>query len=126
MNRVKTTAPVLEKLHNDWIDGLLAYEEQLQNIDTITAQLQSSVNDLHFQRELQQLRSEIVMRKNVVSVLCDEVIHLKKIFENSHKKQNITLDVLIENNRFREKIRKTEQSVFMLKYQVNKFLSIAS
>ncbi len=126
MNRVKTTAPVLEKLQNDWIDGLLAYEEQLQNIDTITAQLQSSVNDLHFQRELQQLRSEIVMRKNVVSVLCDEVIHLKKIFENSHKKQNITLDVLIENNRFREKIRKTEQSVFMLKYQANKFLSIAS
>jgi hypothetical protein len=43
-----------------------------------------------------------------------------------NEKNVVSLEYLIENNRFRDKIRKAEQAIFMLKYQVNKLLSIAS
>ena len=126
MNMVKTDEHALEKLHNEWIGNLLAYEEHLQNIQAVCSQLQSSVNDLQFQHELQQLRIEIVLQKSIISVLNEEVLQLRKRFNERDEKQIINLSDLIENNRFRERIRKAEQSVFMLKYQVNKFLSIAS
>ena len=123
---VKTDKNTLEKIYNEWVGSLLAYEEHLQNIDSITAQLQRSVNDLHYQQDLRELRNEIVLQKNIISVLSEEVLQLKKRFNERDEKQVINLSDLIENNRFREKIRKAEQSVFMLKYKVNKFLSIAS
>ena len=126
MNPSVTTIPVLENLHNEWIGSLLAYDEQLQQLDIVTAQLQMSVNDLNFQQELQQIRIEIALMKKAVVRLDEEVIHLKRKFDFKKRKQNVNLDVIIENNRLRNKIRKSEQSVFMLKYQVNKFLSIAS
>ena len=126
MNPVKTDEHALEKIHNEWIGSLLAYEENLRSIHGIACQMQRSVNDLHFQRELQQLRTEIVLQKNVITVLTEEVMQLKGKFSERDEKQIITLAYLIENNRFRDKIRKAEQSVFMLKYQVNKLLSIAS
>ena len=126
MNMVKTDEHALEKLHNEWIGNLLAYEEHLQNIQAVCSQLQSSVNDLQFQHELQQLRIEIVLQKSIISVLNEEVLQLRKRFNERDEKQVINLADLIENNRFRDRVRKAEQSVFMLKYQVNKFLSIAS
>jgi len=116
----------LEKRHNEWIGNLIAYEEQLQNIDIMSAQLQRSVNDLHYQRGLQLIRNEILMQKNVVNILSEEVLTLKRKFSKGDAQNVITLELLIENNRFRERVLKAGEIIFMLKYQVNKFLSIAS
>ena len=57
MNPVKTDETLFVKLHNEWISNLYAYEEQLNQINTITRQLQSTVNDMQYQRELQQVES---------------------------------------------------------------------
>jgi len=123
---VKTDEHALEKVHTEWIGSLTAYEEHLKNMDAITSQLQRSVNDLHYQQELRQLRSEIVLQKNVIAVLTEEVVKLRSAFKERNEKQVTTLADLIENNRFRDKILKAEQAVFLLKAEVNKFLSIAS
>ena len=121
-----TTISTIEKRYNEWIENLLAFSEHLQRMDSVSAQLQSSVNDLHFQRELRDIRNEIVLQKNIVSVLSEEVLQLKRRFNERDEQQVITLSDLIENNRFRDQVRKAGESVFMLKYQINKFLSIAS
>lgn len=126
MNNVKTDISILENLHNEWMANLYAYEEELTNIDSITKQLQSSVNDLHYQRHLNDLRTEILLQRGMITALNNEVKEWKKMFSEREDKKMITLSELIENNRMREKVRKTEQSVFMLKYQVNKLLSKAS
>ena len=121
-----TSIPTIEKRYDEWISNLLAFNEHLQTMDSITAQLQSSVNDLHFQRDLRELRNEVVLQKRIISVLIEEVLQLKRRFNERGEKQIITLPDLIENNRFRDKVLKVAESVFMLKYQINKFLSIAS
>jgi hypothetical protein len=126
MISVKTDEHALEKVHNEWIGSLLAYEEHLNSLNLVTRQLQSSVNDLQFQRELQQLCNEIVMQKSVLAVLVAEVETIRTTFKQRDEKQVITLADLIENNRLRERILKAEQAVFLLKIQINKFLSIAS
>lgn len=120
------TESTIEKRYNEWVSNLIAFTEQLQKMDSVSVQLQSSVNDLHYQQELRKIRNEIVLQKNFVSVLSEEVLQLKKRFIEREEQQTITLSDLIENNRFREKVLKTAESVFMLKYQLNKFLSIAS
>jgi len=121
-----TTKSKTEKLFNEWIGNLLAYEEELQCLQDVGSQLQSSVNDMQFQRELQHLRTEIVLQKNIVSVLSEEVLQLKKRFHKRDEQQTMTLSDLIEKNRVRNNVLKAAESVFMLKYQINKFLSIAS
>ncbi len=126
MNTIKTEIATIERAQDEWLNNLLSYDEQLQNIDSITRQLQFTVNDLYFQRELQQLRNKIVMRKNVVSELTQEVINFTEQFAGRSKSEALTLSDLIMKNRMRDKVRKTEQAVFLLKYQVSKLLSIAS
>lgn len=126
MNPVKTDETLFVKLHNEWISNLYAYEEQLNQINTITRQLQSTVNDMQYQRQLHQICTEIILQKNVVNILTEEVLLLRKRFNEQADKQIITLADLMENNRYRDKLRKTEQEIFMLKYQVNKLLSLAS
>ena len=125
METVKTKSKT-EKLFNEWIRNLLAYEEELQCLQDVGSQLQSSVNDLQFQRELQHLRNEIVLQKNIVRILSEEVLQLKKRFHERDEQQAITLSDLIEKNKVRNNMLKAAESVFMLKYQINKFLSIAS
>jgi predicted nuclease with TOPRIM domain len=121
-----TTMSTIEKRYNEWLENLSAFNEHLQRMESVSAQLQSSVNDLHFQQELRDIRNEIVLQKNIVSVLSEEVLQLKRRFNERDDQQIITLSELIENNRFRDKVLKAAESVFMLKYQINKFLSIAS
>ena len=126
MNPIKTDETLFEKLHNEWIATLLGLEEHIQSIDIICSQLQSSVNDFQFQKELKEIRNEIILHKGLVLFLSEEVLNLKKKFSSRDENDKLTLSDLIENNKLREKIRKAEQSVFMLKYQINNFLSIAS
>jgi len=126
MNTVRTSEHAIEKLHNEWVGNLLAYEEELNLINVVTRQLQSTVNDLQFVEELHQLRTEIVFQTSAVEALSLEVSELRKRFAEHDDRKVLNIADLIENNRFRDKLRKTEQQVFMLKYQVNKFLSIAS
>ena len=118
-----TTETTLEKRYREWLEILDAFKEHLHKMYNVSAQLQSSVNDLHFQRELREIRNEIILQKNIVDQLIEEVQQLK---EKRSEQQSITLSDLIENNRFRDQVRKAGESVFMLKYQINKFLSIAS
>ena len=125
METVKTKSKT-EKLFNEWIGNLLANEEELQCLQDVGSQLQSSVNDLQFQRELQHLRNEIVLQKTIVRMLSEEVLQLKKRFHERDEQQAITLSDLIEKNKVRNNMLKAAESVFMLKYQINKFLSIAS
>ncbi len=118
-----TTETTLEKRYRKWLENLDAFKEHLLKIDNVSLQLQSSVNDLHFQRELSEIRNEIILQKKIVSALSEEVLQLKE--KHGEQKSN-TLSNLIENNRFREQVRKAGESIFMLKNQLNKFLSIAS
>ncbi|HLP51087.1 MAG TPA: hypothetical protein VK154_09410 [Chitinophagales bacterium] len=120
------TEHTLEKLHNEWLGTLLAYEQHLNSTEAVTNQLQSSVNDMQFQRELQQLRTEIVNQKNTITALSSDIMQLRNRFSARDEKKVISMADLIENNRFRDKVRKSEQNIFMLKYQASKLLSIAS
>lgn len=72
--------PVFEKLYNEWISTLLAYEEQMKTIDSVSRQMQMSVNDLHYQQEVQQLRNQILLQKNILGVLSSEVLQMRKSF----------------------------------------------
>lgn len=126
METIKTTEGPFEKLHNEWIGSLLAYEEHLNNTQAVTKQLQSSVNDMQFKQQLSQLRTAIEAQKTALGELSKDIQKLRRKFAGRAEKKVIPLDDLIENNRYREKVRKSEQAVFLLKYQTNKLLSIAS
>lgn len=126
MDTVKIKETGLEKLHSEWTSCLSAYSENLQFMDGLTQQLQSTVHDLLFQRDLQRVRTELVLQKNVVEQLNNEVSALHQRYLQKEDKGLLTLADLIENNRLRDRILKTEKAVFVLKCQVSKILSLAS
>lgn len=123
---VKTNEFKLEKLHNEWLNNLSAYLKQLQNIDSITRQMQISEQDLITQIDLKQLRNTILLQKSVVNSLANEVVEIRQSCIKENVDKIITIGILVTNNNLRDRIRKAEQSVFTLKYQVNKLLSKAS
>lgn len=126
MKTQNNNEPAFERLYNEWISTLLAYEEQIRTIDVIIKEMQMSVNDLHYQQEVKHLCNQVVLQKGILGVLSDELMLLRKKYSEQNNNGIMQLADLVENNRFRDKIRKAEQSIFMLKYQVNKLLSIAS
>ncbi len=126
MNTVKTDKSKFEKLHNEWLTNLCALEEEMLHTDSVTKQLQKTVNDLQYQQHLNQLRNQILMQMGVLRGLTDEILEWRKTFIEREDKKMITLQELIQNNAVRDKVRKAEQAVFLLKYQVSKLLSLAS
>ncbi len=126
MNTVKTDKVVFEKLHNEWLAGLYATEEELMLLDTVTKQLQNTVNDLHYQQHLHHLRNQILLHLGLIRALSSEIMEWRKTFIERQDKKMITLQELIQNNAVRDRVRKSEQAAFLLKYQVNKLLSLAS
>ncbi len=126
MKTLNNNEPAFERLYNEWISTLLAYDEQMGTIDVIVKEMQRSVNDLHYQREVKQICNQVVLQKGILGVLSEELMQMRKKYSGRKGNGEMQLTDLVENNRFRDKIRKAEQSIFMLKYQVNKLLSIAS
>lgn len=126
MKTVKTDKSAFEKLHNEWLTNLYALEEELLHIDSVTKQLRNTVNDLHYQQHLSELRKSILMQTGMLRSLTDEILEWRETFIKREDKKLITLQELIQNNALRDKVRKTEQAVFLLKYQVSKLLSLAS
>ncbi len=126
MKTLNNNEPAFERLYNEWISTLLAYDEQMRTIDVIVKEMQRSVNDLHYQREVKQICNQVVLQKGILGVLSEELMQMRKKYSERKGNGEMQLTDLVENNRFRDKIRKAEQSIFMLKYQVNKLLSIAS
>lgn len=119
------TNTAIDKLYVEWYISLEACLGQLQHIDSLTRQLQVEVQALHVQNEMRSLRNRILLQKNMLSAIIEEVQHARSRY-NSNDKKEITMANLLENNRLREKVRKAEQSSFMLRYQVNQLLSKAS
>jgi len=126
MNTIKTDKAVFEKLHNEWLAGLYASEEELLHADVVTKQLQNTVNDLQYQQHLNELRNQILLHIGLMRALSNEILDWRKTFIEREDKKLITLQELIQNNALRDRVRKTEQAAFLLKYQVNKLLSLAS
>ena len=117
--------------HNDrvaaeWLTSLQLCVEHLQSVESVTRQLHTSVNDLQYQQHLQQLKNNIVVQRNIIKQLNDEVLKFEELNYMNNNAQPFDLAFMIAKNRIREKIRKAEQNVFLLKYQANKLLSIAS
>lgn len=113
-------------LHNEWVGSLLAYEDELRNIRHHIAQLQSSVNDFQFQHNLHELAHEVDGMKMDMDELSKEVLCFRNKVAKQKSDTGVMFVTMLENNRLREKIRKAEQAVFMLKFQLGKFLSKAS
>lgn len=114
------------ELHTEWIGSLLAYEEELRSMRLNIEQLQSTVNDFKFMHALTELSSEVDMLKLEVIELSKSVLSLRKELLRIDADAPLAFATMLENNRLREKIRKAEQAVFMLKFQLGKFLSKAS
>lgn len=126
MKAVKTDKSALEKLHHEWLSNLYALEEEMQNIELTTKQLQKTINDLQYQQQLNLLRNQILMQIGMVRVLTEEILEWRLAFIHREDKKMITLQELLQNNLMRDKVRKAEQTAFLLKYQVSKLLSLAS
>ena len=123
MLKKKVKEAALDKLHIQWSDSLETSLGQLQHIDAITRQLQKSIPDRSIQQNMVALRNKILMEKNVVSAIAEEVSMFRKMFSHHSKQNLITADDMIENDRLRERVYKVEHYVTMLRYDVNQLLS---
>jgi hypothetical protein len=113
---------VFQSRFNQWISSLHAYNEQLQNISAITKQLAGHYDHTDYFNEVRWLQNEIVLKQRVIESLTEEVMQLTE----QQNFEPITVGFLLVNNKLREKIRKAEQDVFILKFKVNQLLSSPS
>jgi hypothetical protein len=115
-----------EAIQFEWESNLKAYQEDLGSLDSLTAQLHITIHDVDFQTEIKTLRNNIFLHKKVIAELLKEQQTLIALLKEKSRMRALTLSDLIEKNRLREKVRKAEQTVFVLKYRVNKLLTVAS
>lgn len=110
---------VFQSRFNQWISSLHAYNEQLQYIGSIAGQLTHSAGETDAPLEVRQLQNDIILKKRVIEMLMQEVIQLNE----QQNFETVTVGFLLANNKLREKIRKAEQDIFVLKFKVNQLLS---
>ncbi len=125
MIATQTCNDYLKTLHSQWLSSLDDLGQYLREIDVVTLELQKSVHEIEIQSDLILVRNAIMLEKNTVNDLRGEIMffYKKSVINN---KRNVTIHDVRENIVIREKIDKTGQSVMMLKYHVNKLLSLAS
>lgn len=112
-------------LYANWIASLSSYADELQNLKLTVQQLirQSTTED---SIDLQNLERDISINLQFLEVITNEVNELRSRFHDSSEEKQLTMTEMFARNRVREKIRKLEQSCFMIKYTTNKYLQKVS
>lgn len=123
MDTIKLTQKGFDKRTNEWLQTLSAYEQELTCLQQTTNNTAAS---LLLEKEIHQIQSEIIMQKNVVNDLNHEISQSYTRSLCVDSLGYVTMNVLVENNRLRDKIRKTGQAIFLLKFKTNQLLSNAS
>ena len=116
------------RMYYGWLNNLVMYSQQLE-------QLRGMVNGANYKNLQVDASIERDALKELISTQQTEVDDLIACIMKKRAQMQtvyaspkgiIPFAELIKTNELREKIRKSEQSVFYLRYQVNKLLSIAS
>ena len=128
MEPYKTNGILLEGLYDEWLNTLLVYGQQIENLESVIKQIMRDTVELSTRNNMQAMLTDLRRTKIEIETLSNEVFvkRAKVARENEHEQNVVSLHQLIENNRLRERVIKAEQSVFYLKYEVNKLLSLAS
>ena len=124
MNTKKTKEVALANLHNSWLLSLATYNLHLEQINQLVTKLEMYIKDQYDFKQIKIIQNKINQEKIISKTLILEIKKLKEHFLKRSERNLITVSDLIENNRVRDKVRKTEQTVFMLNNEVNKLNTI--
>jgi hypothetical protein len=118
---------LLGGLYNEWINNLHAYTGQLDALEMNIQQLLFTAIYGDNEAFLGRLLSDTTHTKDRMQQVLTEVETAAHQFitadgDNLH----ITVGEMMLRNRLRDKIRKLEQTTFILKYRLNQYLSKAS
>lgn len=114
-------------LYAEWLMNTTVYEAHLENLNSTLKQLLASETDQHEVNGLLALQEEVLRTKADINRLYKEVEKLSRQYiNNSENPVNISVAEMIARSRLRDKIRKSEQVVFVLRYNINRYLQKAS
>jgi hypothetical protein len=126
MSLIKTNEMLLNGLYYEWLNNLIAYNQQLEGLESIIGEFEQGVIDFAFRSQLQQIKEGLRAEEHEITVLSDLVLAKREKVAKRKSDNIISFAEVIENNHLRDRVRKAEQTAFYLKYQVNKLLSKAS
>lgn len=111
----------------EWLNNLAMCRQQLEYLDTCIAVKNSHLN-LDTSIELEALHELVMGQLQNIEELSVEVTDRLNNMQLNYDddKGVIVFSEALRGNTLREKIRKAEHSVFYLKHNINKLLSIAS
>lgn len=118
---------LLGGLYNEWINNLHAYTEQLDVLEMGIQQLLFTAIYGDNEEFLGLLLSDTTHTKDKMKQVLSEVEAAAHQFTTADGGNlHITGSEMMLRNRLRDKIRKLEQTTFILKYRLNQYLSKAS
>lgn len=118
---------LLGGLYNEWMSNLLAYTEQLDNVEANINQLLYTVVYGENEVFLRYLKTETTQVKACMKTVLEEVESAAQQFKSPESGTiHVTVGEMMLRNRLRDKIRKLEQTTFLLKYRLNQYLSKVS
>ncbi len=128
MNTTGNNETIQQGLYYEWMNNLSMYLQQLRHLDEQVDKKAYNRVSLDTAIELDALKELINVQQLIIEELASEVQHRYNQLANAEQSQKgvISFNEVLRNNQLREKIRKAEHSVFYLKYNVTKLLSIAS
>lgn len=126
--RIKTNEVLETGLYNEWLNDLYVYEQQLLSLETKINESYFDEMTLKIRSELKVFESRLKLLKEEIKSLCEDVLARREKLLASHQVGNKVLPIseAIRNNHLRDRILNAEKSVFYLRYQLNKLLSLAS
>jgi len=124
----RTNETLQGRMYYEWLNTLSMYQQELEHIDQLVDG--NAFKNLHLDAsiELEAFSELIKVQKKQLEDLTTEVLEKNNQAQRDRSSTEgvMAFTEVIRNNQLREKIRKAEHSVFYLKYNVNKLLSIAS
>jgi hypothetical protein len=110
-------------LYTTWLTDLVGYSKQLKELKAKIAGQEAAG-----QNEFAEIKADIISTDFDLENVSDEIcVRMKRLAYNHEAHRNmLSFTEIVERNSLGERLNKIEQSVFHLKYRLNKTLSIAS
>jgi hypothetical protein len=123
MKEVKNESVLVAGLYTEWLSNSMAYQQQLDDMETMLRLIGSTSSVL----VVNQLVADIGTVRRKLDLLLDKIENAQfNFYQLDNDAIQISFGEMMARRQLRDEIRKTEQSIFLLRYSVGQLMQKVS
>lgn len=123
MKEVKNESVLVAGLYTEWLSNSMAYQQQLDDMEAMLRLIGSTSSVL----VVNQLVADIGTVRRKLDLLLDKIENAQfNFYQLDNDAIQISFGEMMARRQLRDEIRKTEQSIFLLRYSVGQLMQKVS